>query len=289
MLDDIQALLASIAHNPALTNPINIASRIEALDRLEFVIDRLAELRGSPNQPAALATLQHHAEHLTQHLESINAGVFQQLRGAIRTGTCRGATLKAMLDQYAPTNRRADDYFSYDVLDVLINGVLLPHPAPSASHKREPEMVDYQPTPARIVSELVAQAQLTAADLFYDLGAGLGQVPMLVHLLSGVRTVGVEYQPSYCAYARTCAAELDLRDVSFVQADVRNATYTDGTVFFLYTPCVGSMLQTTLDLLRIVAHQCPIRIFSYGPCTPQIAQQLWLKRQPHGVLGIFST
>lgn len=58
---------------------------------------------------------------------------------------------------------------------------------------------------------------------------------------------------------------------------MREADLSAGTVFFLYTPFTGAILRTVLDRLRHEARRRPIRICSYGPCTPLIAQELWLE------------
>ena len=70
-------------------------------------------------------------------------------------------------------------------------------------------MVFYQPTPGRIIFELVERAALQKHDTFYDLGSGLGQVVILVSLLSGARAKGIEFDPAYCEYARRCATRAE--------------------------------------------------------------------------------
>jgi SAM-dependent methyltransferase len=138
-------------------------------------------------------------------------------------------------------------------------------------------MVYYQPTPARIILELVEKANLTGKDVFYDLGSGLGQVPILVNLLSEAQAKGIEFEPAYCDYARACAAELNLSRVEFINVDARKADYSDGTVFFMYTPFEGSLLQEVLEKLRGESRKRMIKLFTYGPCTPQVSQQSWLE------------
>jgi precorrin-6B methylase 2 len=138
-------------------------------------------------------------------------------------------------------------------------------------------MVQYQPTPARVILELVEKSRLTSVDIFCDVGSGLGRVPILVNLLSGAAARGIEVQPAYCDYARACAAELNLPRVEFTNADARTADLSEGTVFYLYTPFTGGMLQEVLTRLQDAAHGRMIRLFTYGPCTPHVAGQGWLK------------
>jgi precorrin-6B methylase 2 len=156
--------------------------------------------------------------------------------------------------------------------------LLLIEGTPVETKERQPEMVFYQPTPARIVLELVEKASLKKEDVFYDMGSGLGQVSMLVNLLSGVRAKGVEFEPAYCDYARRCAKELNLSRVEFINADAREMDYSDGTVFFMYTPFEGKLLQEVLEKLKGESQRRKIRVCTYGPCTLQVSRQSWLKR-----------
>ena len=206
--------------------------------------------------------------------------MFQRLRAEIKGGVCRGTALSGLINEYIAGNLRGgrqQDEIGYDNLDAFINGLLLINPLPIETRAREPEMVFYQQTPARIILELVEKAHLTEQDVFYDLGSGLGQVPVLVHLLTGVTAKGVEFEPAYCDYARGSAAALNLSQVEFVNADAREADYSDGTVFFLYTPFTGKILQEVLEKLRRESQRRMIRVFTYGPCTAEVSRQSWLK------------
>ena len=137
-------------------------------------------------------------------------------------------------------------------------------------------MVYYQKTPARVVLELVEKSQLTNEDVFFDLGAGLGQTAILVHLLTGLAAHGVEFEPAFCAYAENCARSLHLSDVNFIHADARHADYSEGTIFFMFTPFMGEILQDVLDILIKQSEKRKIKIINFGPCTAQIALQSWL-------------
>jgi precorrin-6B methylase 2 len=148
---------------------------------------------------------------------------------------------------------------------------------PAQTKDLKPEMVYYQKTPVRLVFELTGKCHFTQGDVFFDIGSGLGQVAILVNLLTGVKATGIEFEPAFCNYARDCAAELNLPGVTFSNTDARTANYSDGTVFFLYTPFTGEMLQEVLELLRTESIRRKIRVIIYGPCTPQVALQNWLR------------
>jgi hypothetical protein len=279
---EIQSDIESIAKDSALYEETNFDSRAKAIDYIEFnIIGRIEGLLLTTNQPEGLTTLKQYAERVKSRLEEIDHHLFQRLRADIRIGVYTGAAIKSHIDKYVGRDSRDDrqqDDISYDSLDVFISGLLLFNPFPVETKKREPEMVYYQPTPARIIFELIAKANLAKNDVFYDLGSGLGQVPILVNLLSGAKAKGVEFEPAYCDYARACAAELNLSHVQFMNMDARNAHYSDGTVFFMYTPFEGRLLQEVLEKLHRESRRRMIRLFTYGPCTPKVSRQSWLQR-----------
>ena len=194
---------------------------------------------------------------------------FSALREQVRNGTCRGMAFREMVGKHVAIDY---DESGYDELDVFVNELLFVQEMPMPTRELQPEMVEYYKTPARLVFELVEKAGVTAEDVFVDVGSGLGQVVMLVNLLTGARARGIEIEPAYGDYARDCVAELGLQDVDFVTADARNADLSDGSVFFLYTPFKGGILQTVLEQLRSIPK--PIRIITYGSCTEEVERQI---------------
>ena len=205
--------------------------------------------------------------------------MFRKLRSQIASGFYRGNGFKELLEEYHGDLIPAWDpqeSTGYDELDLLVNGILTHRNLPAETRVREPEMVYYQKTPARIILELIYRADFKPSDVFYDLGSGLGQVVMLVHLLCGIVSKGVEFEPAFCDYARDIATELQLRDVEFINTDARGADYSSGTVFFMYTPFDGRLFREVLQMLKAEADRRKIKLFTYGPCTAVVAQQSWL-------------
>jgi hypothetical protein len=174
----------------------------------------------------------------------------------------------------------------YDELDVFVNRLLNVGEMPAPTMELAAEMVEFYKTPARVVVELADRVKFGPGDVFVDLGAGLGQVVVLVHLLAGVRTMGVEIEPVYCAFARRCAEKLGLAGVSFVAADARVADLSTGTVFFLFTPFKGEVFSQVMERVRAVAASRGIRVIGYGPCTEEMARLDWLRRVPDGNTGV---
>jgi len=134
----------------------------------------------------------------------------------------------------------------------------------------------YQPTPVRHILDLVAACNFSSDDVLVDLGSGLGHIPLLVSMLTGIRTLGIEVQPSYVASAEGTARDLNL-SVRFTAEDARMTNLSSGTVFYMFTPFGGSMLTDVLLQLHKQSKQRSIRIGSLGPCTSILQGQTWLR------------
>jgi len=168
-------------------------------------------------------------------------------------------------------------HYGYESLDFLLDGVFLPRPHPHLSLEPEYGMVRYEPTPASVILELTERLNLKERDIFYDLGSGLGKVTLLVHLLTGVKVVGVEYQPDFCAYASRQADELDLEGLRYLNDDARHVDYSDGSVFFLFNPFGGVIFDSVLEKLHIEAKRREILICSYGSSSRPLSELEWLE------------
>lgn len=235
--------------------------------------ERLDALTLAEPDPA----LQLRAADLLAQLEAADERFFQRVQVRLRRGMFTRAGMIESLWRYA---ERENAGSGYAPLDVLLAGVFdageLPDELP-----RTPEMVAYQPAPGRVILSLLSE--LRAGDTFYDLGSGLGRVVIAAALFAGVRAKGVEFQPSFCAYAARAAQAVNARDVELIACDAREAALADGHVFFLYTPFRGALLQSVLAKLSALAAQRTIRVCTFGPCTPEVAQSAWLELK-HGSL-----
>jgi len=294
LLYDIRKDIEVIEKDERLYEEKHFKLRAQAIDDIEFhIIDRIDGLITEVDAIDQLYFLKQYATSVKHDLESIDAKMFHQLRTEILQGACKGSSLMDLIDKYfgqISNTIPEQDAAGYDDLDLFFNGLLSYGDIPVETKEREAEMVFYQKTPARIILELVNRAAFKPDDVFVDIGSGLGQVSILVHLLSGVTCNGVEFEPAFCSYANACAAALNLTDVAFVNTDARNADYSSGTVFFMYTPFEGKMLQDVLQRLKNEAKKRTIKIFTYGPCTDEVTKHDWLIREKENCLnelGVF--
>ncbi|MHB1294404.1 MAG: class I SAM-dependent methyltransferase [Anaerolineae bacterium] len=266
-LDDIARDLDALEADTTLLSEDAYAARARALNTLAWCLDRLRPL-------AVAERLLARAERLRTTFTALDERLYQHVRAEIAAKECPPDRLRAALEPLRP---HAQDASPFGPLDDFVEGVLgLAEEQPLVGLLAQAaEMVSLYPSPTRVVLDLVERAGIGPSDHFVDLGSGLGQVVVLVALLSGARATGVEYQPAYCEVARRSAERLKL-DVRFLNQDAREADYRPGTVFYLYTPFRGRMLDLVLARLRAEAQTRPIRVATYGPCTPTVAAQHWL-------------
>jgi len=277
-LDDLQKLLSGMALATELPDAAGFIQRCDAIDLLELHVAEFSN--GHPaEQTERASALRDQAIALCHYLQHMNAVVVHGLRQDIEAGRCVRGDLVNELQRYCaePPQNEPDGNLEYDHLDTLVAGILgtdrlfVDNPAEAL-----PEMFPYQPTPARVVLEIVKQTNLKPHDVFVDVGSGLGVVPTLVSLLSGAASIGIEVQPSYCRHADECVRRLNISNVRFVCQDARHADFSVGTVFYMYTPFKGAMLQQVLERLHAEGRRRRIRLCTYGPILSEAVQQPWL-------------
>lgn len=270
-MEALRALVDRLEQDLSLLRPERLRERIDALDRFERYL-------GSPGSACADSVLdarfRSRVESLCAGLEAANQRLYEAIRHEIR----RGAGAAAM-QAWAPASEHTHeaDGDRYDDFDALLTGVLQLEEPASEPAELGADMVFYQPTPARRVFELIARAGLAEHDVLIDLGSGLGHVPLLAAICTRARCVGIELEAAYVDCATRCAKALGLTNASFVRQDAREADLSTGTVFYLYTPFTGAMLDEMLSRLRREAAAREIRIATLGPCTPIVAREPWLR------------
>ena len=258
-----------LEEEPLLLKLVELRRRLDVLDLLDAHFPN--SFRFDSSAQSNVIELYRRADTIRSKLEILNFELYEGVRGEIQNGGGWGALL-----QWAGGLGDCNGA-GYDYLDELISGVLQIEEPASVGDQRDPEMVFYQPTPARHIFSLIEQTALTEDDVLVDLGSGLGHVPLLVSICSGARCVGIELEAAFVERARECARKLNLDRVSFLQQDAREADLSMGTVFFLYTPFTGSILNRVRANLRHEAGRRRIRICTFGPCTTVVGEESWLE------------
>lgn len=258
-MESLATTVSLLEQETAWREPAAFLWRADAADRLDLLLIGVDE-----------PVLQERAIRLLDTMEAIDGEGFTLVREAIRRGEGRAA-LRPWLDVGIPSGQH------YDVLDHILAGVLaLDEPAVEES-ALPPEMVFYQPSPARHIIDGIARARITANDVVLDLGAGLGHVPILVHILTGARALGVEREPAYVVRAMEAVSGLGLRGVEIVTGDARDAELSEANVFYLFTPFIGTVLRDVVASIEREARRRPVRVVTLGPCSRTFARMPWLR------------
>ena len=66
---------------------------------------------------------------------------------------------------------------------------------------------------------------------------------------------------------------MNISNVRFVCQDARHADLSAGTVFYMYTPFKGAMLQQVLERLHAEGRRRRIRLCTYGPIVSEAVEQ----------------
>jgi hypothetical protein len=273
---DLQHFITQLEADSSLREPDQLRRRLDALDALDAYFGEADE--NTRAEGPHIVAIHNRAMAIRNQLEAANSALYRAIRSEIQLGA-RPDALHQTLENLTGRNENGSPLpgLSYDYQDELISGVLALRDPGRENAAAEPEMVFYQPTPARHILRLLAVSALSPADVLVDLGSGLGHVPLLASILTGVRSHGIEVEPAYVACARECTVNLHLDRVTFLQQDARTADLFTGNVFYLYTPFTGAMLAQVLEKLRSESASRPIRICTLGPCTSLVVAQPWLR------------
>jgi len=274
-IESLRNDLDNIISNKELFSSEKFTARTEAFGLIK-VIEDLHRLRSKDRDVYDLYT---RAEKLRHELEAINTSVFSNYREEFLSGKINPEKFRQTLNQY--TDYRSENpqqpHYGYEDLDGFVRGIFFSKPEPKEQTELIPGMVRYQPTPASVILELVDLVNFTPDDVFVDLGSGLGMVIFLVNKLTGVHCTGIEYQPALYNFATQMADELNLNNVNFINADVQDISFAEGSVFFMFNPFGGRIFGTVMKKLKVEAKRRKITVCSYGVSTDPISNQSWLE------------
>jgi hypothetical protein len=282
LTEDLHDFPGELEADSSLFEPEQLRERLDVLDDLDA---RFGDFESGPFKNDRDERIYHRVKALRTRLEAVNADLYQSIRAEPHT-LLRWIQASA---SWKETGNPGPG-LGYDCRDELVSGILQFREPSEASLHSEREMLFYQPTPVRHILHLITASALSEADVLVDLGSGLGHVPLLASMLTGVKGLGIEVEAAYVASARECAQSLHLSRVRFIHEDARVADLSSGTVFYLYSPFTGSVLADVLERLRKESTRRPIRICTLGPCTCTLAQESWLQADalPHpGRITIF--
>jgi len=194
----------------------------------------------------------------------------ERARWSIERGLHDPSAFRAALLSVPPADRDA-------WLDVVLGLDALYDDGPELP----PGGVPYLPCPVDVLLRMVDEAAVGPTDVFIDVGSGPGRAAVLVHLLTGAATIGLEVQSALVFAAREVASRLHLAHVPRIQGDAAElaAFMTIGSVFFLYCPFSGPRLAKVLDDIEPIARTRMLRICCVDLPLPA---RPWLTPEPAG-------
>jgi len=139
------------------------------------------------------------------------------------------------------------------------------------AHGREdaPDLAPFVPTPMPVVVKMLEMADITAADVVYDLGCGDGRIVITAARTYGARGVGIDIVPERIRDSRAGAEEAGVANlVEFRQEDATAVDVSPATVVALYLlPESNLLLRPKLEAelkpgTRVVSHNYSIEGWS---------------------------
>jgi cyclopropane fatty-acyl-phospholipid synthase-like methyltransferase len=134
-------------------------------------------------------------------------------------------------------------------------------PSGAQMARLKPPDVKYVPTPQSVVVAMLNLAQVTPADVVYDLGSGDGRIPITAAKEFGARGVGIEIDWFRIREANDNLKKAGVGDrVTFVKQDMFEADISGATVVTLFLmPRINQELMPKLKRelrpgTRIVSH-----------------------------------
>ena len=120
------------------------------------------------------------------------------------------------------------------VLTALVCCVAMPAFAQAPGPLRAPDVM-FVPTPPEVVDAMLRMADVTEADVVYDLGSGDGRIPITAAQTFGATGVGIELNPDLIREAKENAARAGVGDkVRFLNQDLFETDLRPASVITLY-------------------------------------------------------
>jgi len=149
------------------------------------------------------------------------------------------------------------------ILSFVIIVALVAPPSAGQVAPEAPSSPDviYVPTPQEVVDAMLRLANVTEADIVYDLGSGDGRTPITAALTYGARGVGIDIDPQRIREANENLRTAGVGDkVHFLEQNLFDSDISEATVVTLYLlPSLNLKLIPKLNAelqpgTRVVSH-----------------------------------
>ncbi|HLB16351.1 MAG TPA: class I SAM-dependent methyltransferase [Burkholderiales bacterium] len=136
--------------------------------------------------------------------------------------------------------------------------------------------VHYQPTPHRVVTEMLKVAQVGANDVLYDLGCGDGRIVIAAVKQRGARGVCVDIDPQRIRESRANAERAGVAErIAFLEQDLFETDLRDATVVTLFlSPDLNLKLRPKLQRVLKPGTRVISYVHSMGDWKPQTVKRV---------------
>jgi SAM-dependent methyltransferase len=148
------------------------------------------------------------------------------------------------------------------------------------SQERTSDFSDFVPfvtTPKEVVEAILKLAEISEADLLYDLGSGDGRIPIAAAKNFGASAIGIEIDADLVSFAKEKAFESGVSaKVSFIQGDLFEVDFSDASILVIYLfPDINLKLRPKILKMkpgtRIVSYR-----FDMGDWIPEKTEKITL-------------
>jgi SAM-dependent methyltransferase len=126
----------------------------------------------------------------------------------------------------------------------------------------DPNRVGHYPSPWNVLKRVLDSSRVSPADVFFDIGSGLGRVVYLAARYPFARVEGVEISHELAAISRAnierARSRLRCPEVTIVNCDALDYRLPDdATYVYLFNPFKRGIFQAVLDELVASIERCP--------------------------------
>ena len=159
------------------------------------------------------------------------------------------------------------------------------------------DSVEYQAVSYGEMEELLRLLRPGPADVFLDLGCGMGRAVSLAAMYPMRAVLGVEISGELCAIAKQnickMAGQLKCHDVRIVEGNAADyAIPREVSIVYLFNPFTGATLRQVLENLALSINETPrrVRVVFYGTLSSEsfaaeAGEHSWLKLETRHVLS----
>lgn len=132
-------------------------------------------------------------------------------------------------------------------------------------------------TPYRIIQYFYNHYPPQQRDVVYDLGSGYGRVVFYgASIFPKTLFKGVEVVHERVEECRKILKRHDFRNVTFIESDVLNVDFSDGTYFYFFNP-FPEIMDQVLEKLKRISERKKITVVAIARTSRDLRKVAWLK------------